>query len=654
MTQERTPRHPVRFVTAASLFDGHDASINIMRRILQSQGAEVIHLGHDRSVDEVVQAAVQEDVQGVAVCSYQGGHVEYFTYLVRPARQPRRRPRPGLRRRRRRHRARGDRGARRAAACASSPPRTASGSASPGMINDDGRGVRRRPRPTRSADLDAVLAGDDRAPRPRDHRARGRAARPRQLARRSSHAAAARATHSRCSASPAPAARASRRSPTSWCAGFRADQEDKLRIAVLAVDPTRRRGGGALLGDRIRMNALDPARVYFRSLATRGAGSRGARAPRRRHRRVPGRRLRPGHRRDARHRPGRRRHRPARRRLALRHDAGVRRRLAAREDRHARLRRRRGDQQVRAPRRRGRPARRRAASSCATARPSASTWEDMPVFGTSAPPASTTTASPRLYQHLRDLLAEQGPGGRRRASCRRLEGKELDRARHGRARRPRVATSPRSPRPCAATTPRTEQQADAARRRAAPAHRARLLLAEPAPTASAVEALLARAGGRPAARRSPRQLAALARRPRAVPRRRAGRHGARQGAAHAADARDAVGHAASRASRCRATDDARRARALPARGEPARPLPVHRRRLPVQARGRGPGAHVRRRGRPGPHQPPLPPALRRASPRPACRPRSTRSPSTAATRTSGPTSTARSARRASRSRRSTT
>src|SRR4051812_1953690 len=76
------PQHPVRFVTAASLFDGHDASINIMRRILQRQGAEVIHLGHNRSVDEVVTAAIQEDVQGVAVSSYQGGHVEYFQYLV--------------------------------------------------------------------------------------------------------------------------------------------------------------------------------------------------------------------------------------------------------------------------------------------------------------------------------------------------------------------------------------------------------------------------------------------------------------------------------------------------------------------------------------------------------------------------------------------
>src|SRR4051812_13443023 len=79
---EYRPTHKVRFVTAASLFDGHDAAINIMRRILQGMGAEVIHLGHNRSVDEVVTAALQEDVQGIAVSSYQGGHVEYFKYMV--------------------------------------------------------------------------------------------------------------------------------------------------------------------------------------------------------------------------------------------------------------------------------------------------------------------------------------------------------------------------------------------------------------------------------------------------------------------------------------------------------------------------------------------------------------------------------------------
>ena len=77
------PVRPVRFVTATALFDGHDAAINIMRRILQSQGAEVIHLGHDRSVAQVVDAVFEEDAQGVAVSSYQGGHVEYFEYLAR-------------------------------------------------------------------------------------------------------------------------------------------------------------------------------------------------------------------------------------------------------------------------------------------------------------------------------------------------------------------------------------------------------------------------------------------------------------------------------------------------------------------------------------------------------------------------------------------
>jgi methylmalonyl-CoA mutase len=75
------PKHKLRFVTASSLFDGHDASINVMRRIIQASGAEVIHLGHNRSVEEVVNAAIQEDVQGIAISSYQGGHMEYFKYM---------------------------------------------------------------------------------------------------------------------------------------------------------------------------------------------------------------------------------------------------------------------------------------------------------------------------------------------------------------------------------------------------------------------------------------------------------------------------------------------------------------------------------------------------------------------------------------------
>ena len=103
--QLHVPVHPVRFVTAAALFDGHDAAINIMRRILQAQGAEVVHLGHDRSVREVVDAVLEEDAQGVAVSSYQGGHVEYFEYLAQAAGRGRRRAGADLRRWRRGHRA---------------------------------------------------------------------------------------------------------------------------------------------------------------------------------------------------------------------------------------------------------------------------------------------------------------------------------------------------------------------------------------------------------------------------------------------------------------------------------------------------------------------------------------------------------------------
>src|SRR4249920_3564748 len=76
-----TPEHKIRIVTAASLFDGHDAAINIMRRIMQAKGVEIIHLGHNRSVKEIVEAAIEEDAQGIAITSYQGGHVEFFKYM---------------------------------------------------------------------------------------------------------------------------------------------------------------------------------------------------------------------------------------------------------------------------------------------------------------------------------------------------------------------------------------------------------------------------------------------------------------------------------------------------------------------------------------------------------------------------------------------
>ncbi len=103
------PEHKVRFVTAASLFDGHDASINIMRRILQASGCEVIHLGHNRSVDEIVTCALQEDAHGIAVSSYQGGHLEFFKYMLDLLRERGGEQHQGVRRRRRRDRARRDR-----------------------------------------------------------------------------------------------------------------------------------------------------------------------------------------------------------------------------------------------------------------------------------------------------------------------------------------------------------------------------------------------------------------------------------------------------------------------------------------------------------------------------------------------------------------
>ena len=268
-----------------------------------SQGCEVIHLGHNRSVQEVVDAALEEDVQGVAVSSYQGGHVEYFEYLVESLRAARRGPRQGGRRWRRRHRAEEIERLRDSGVTIFSPE-DGQRMGLVGMINSV------------VADCDVDLwadrqvtadAGALRRPvrrRPRDHRRRGRRASTSRCS--TTYAARPRAaSRARCSASPAPAARASRRLTDELVRRFRIDQQDKLRIAVIAVDPTRRKGGGALLGDRIRMNSLDGDRVFFRC-AGHPRRARGARAPRRRDRRAQGGRLRPRHRRDPRHRAGRR------------------------------------------------------------------------------------------------------------------------------------------------------------------------------------------------------------------------------------------------------------------------------------------------------------------------------------------------------------
>ncbi len=259
------PVHPVRFVTAASLFDGHDAAINIMRRLLQSQGAEVVHLGHDRSVEEIVRAAVEEDVQGVAISSYQGGHTEYFTYLVdRLAQEGASHVRVyggggGVivpEEIRELH----DHGVERIFS-----PEDGQRLGLAGMINTmiERCDVDLADEP---ADLDQVLAGSSR-----------------HLARLITSIEAGRVGEPVLAELRAAAGR--RRVPVLGITGtggsgkssltdelvrrLRLDQEDKLRVAVVAIDPTRRRGGGALLGDRIRMNAVHTPQVYVRSLATR-------------------------------------------------------------------------------------------------------------------------------------------------------------------------------------------------------------------------------------------------------------------------------------------------------------------------------------------------------------------------------------------------
>ncbi len=267
MPELHLPAHPVRLVTASSLFDGHDASINIMRRIFQSQGVEVIHLGHNRSVQEVVDAALEEDVQGVAVSSYQGGHIEYFEYLVESLR------------------AQGADHVKvvgggggvivrdeierlRASGVTIFSPEDGQRMGLVGMINSVVRDCDFDLWSAKQVTADQVLSGDRFA-----------------IARAITGAEQGRLPAGLLD--QVRAANAGRTTPVLGITGtggsgkssltdelvrrFRVDQQDKLRVAVIAVDPTRRRGGGALLGDRIRMNSLDGDRVFFRSLATRGA-----------------------------------------------------------------------------------------------------------------------------------------------------------------------------------------------------------------------------------------------------------------------------------------------------------------------------------------------------------------------------------------------
>ncbi len=267
MSDLHRPAHPVRLVTASALFDGHDASINIMRRIFQSQGAEVIHLGHNRSVREVVDAALEEDVHGVAVSSYQGGHVEYFEYLVE-----------SLRARGAEHvRVVGggggvivpeEIGRLRDSGVTIFSPEDGQRMGLAGMVNTVIKDCDFDLWDGRPADTAAVLAGD--------RFAIARAITGAELGKLPPDSLDQLRTAASARVTPVLGITGTGGSGKSSLTDelvrrFRVDQQDKLRIAVIAVDPTRRRGGGALLGDRIRMNSLDGNRVFFRSLATRNS-----------------------------------------------------------------------------------------------------------------------------------------------------------------------------------------------------------------------------------------------------------------------------------------------------------------------------------------------------------------------------------------------
>ncbi|MET3506738.1 fused isobutyryl-CoA mutase/GTPase IcmF [Halalkalibacter oceani] len=270
------PKHHVRFVTASSLFDGHDASINIMRRILQASGAEVIHLGHNRSADEIVSAAIQEDVQGIAISSYQGGHLEFFKYCYDLLQQ---------------------KGAGHIRIYGGG-----GGVITPPEIKelheygiarifspDDGRkeGLQGMiDHMLRECDFLTVKELHDEltALQARDDKAIARCITyVEQMTLENSEAAATveQALNEQIKNRP-------ETSPVLGITGTggagKSSLTDELvrrflyaypekTVAILSIDPTKQKTGGALLGDRIRMNAIHHERVYMRSLATRSSRS---------------------------------------------------------------------------------------------------------------------------------------------------------------------------------------------------------------------------------------------------------------------------------------------------------------------------------------------------------------------------------------------
>ncbi len=264
-------RPPVRVVTAAALFDGHDAAINIIRRLLQSLGAEVIHLGHDRSVAEIVTAAIQEDADAVAVSSYQGGHMEFFRYLVQRLREE------GV------------------------PDVRVFGGGGGTIVPDEIEALQRdgvarifSPEDGQRLGLRGMVRTivEECADRPpvnvQEELARLSQEEPTAVARIMSFLESHPDPGSDTDAVRT-ALRAMRTRPAAPIVGFtgtggagKSSLVDELlrrfreefperSVGILTVDPTRRRSGGALLGDRIRMNATDSPRVFVRSLATRRA-----------------------------------------------------------------------------------------------------------------------------------------------------------------------------------------------------------------------------------------------------------------------------------------------------------------------------------------------------------------------------------------------
>jgi len=262
--------HKVRFVTAASLFDGHDASINIMRRILQATGCEVIHLGHNRSVEEIVTAALQEDAHGIAISSYQGGHVEFFKYMLDLLRE-----RGGAN-----IKVFGGGGGviipseidelQKYGVTRIFSPEDGARLGLQGMINEVVAATDFDLAQDLPKDLNALKTGDRRV-LARFITGLEAAAVPQKLrdellrAAESSKAPVLGVTGTGGSGKSSLVDELIRR--------FRLDQEDKLKIAILSIDPTRRKSGGALLGDRIRMNAIQHPNIYMRSMATREAGT---------------------------------------------------------------------------------------------------------------------------------------------------------------------------------------------------------------------------------------------------------------------------------------------------------------------------------------------------------------------------------------------